>query len=513
MIRVIIAEDQQLILKDLCNKMSNIDSEINIQATAMNGQDAYMKILKWKPDIVFTDIRMPLMSGIEMIKAVKNHNLDIKFVIISGYQDFEYAREAIKYGVDEYLLKPITMNDLKLVIDNLKVKITMKQNDYEQHVINNLLYQTAADYSNMNISFQYDRYYVLLFNAGPYSTFMIDNATSFSQLWNDIDVNAICTRHMDDKDRCYLIRGKNSNEMICVFALHSTTAPWIQHIVKEVIRASEEKDIWITAGISKEIKQIENIGMESQMIRTKMKKNMIYGQSQMFDCEKISIHLQNHRIWLTDAIVKRVKFAIQNKNHLEFINECTTFIQKLQSHQATQMELEKSMKQLISHCMSYIVTNNDLPDIELEIDECISISKNYDELDMNIRMVLERVFAENWGYGMKVEIDESFITSATAYMTNHYSEDISIYDIASRFGVTPAYFSRLFKKSMGVPPMEYLITIRMKKAGEFLKTTDYSVKEVAELCGYTDPFYFSKAFKSNTGISPTDFKHKHMSHS
>ena len=139
MINVIIAEDQQLILKDLCNKISKIDSEINIVATAINGQDAYEKVLEFKPDIVFTDINMPILSGIEMIENVKAAGLSTHFVIISGYKDFEYARGAMKAGVDDYLLKPIIINDIKDIFENLKSKLSMKKKDYEQHIIDKLI--------------------------------------------------------------------------------------------------------------------------------------------------------------------------------------------------------------------------------------------------------------------------------------------------------------------------------------------------------------------------------------
>ena len=109
MIKIVVAEDQILIQKDICKKIEKTLKNVEIAATALNGEDAYQKILDLRPDILITDIRMPIKSGLELIRQLKEEHLSVKTVILSGYKDFEYAKEAIKLGVDEYLLKPVSV--------------------------------------------------------------------------------------------------------------------------------------------------------------------------------------------------------------------------------------------------------------------------------------------------------------------------------------------------------------------------------------------------------------------
>lgn len=116
MMKIIIAEDQVLIQKDICKKIEKTQKNVTIISTALNGKDAYEKILEFKPDILITDIRMPIQSGLSLIRQLKDEHIPIKTVILSGYKDFEYAKEAIQLGVDEYLLKPISVEDLKYIL-------------------------------------------------------------------------------------------------------------------------------------------------------------------------------------------------------------------------------------------------------------------------------------------------------------------------------------------------------------------------------------------------------------
>lgn len=120
MIKVLIAEDEMRARRGLCSLLTMISDEVEIVGEASDGRSAFEMIQALKPDVVFTDIRMPYMDGIALIKAVREYGIDVKFVIISAYAEFEFARQAVSLGVVEYLVKPITLEDAENVWKKIK---------------------------------------------------------------------------------------------------------------------------------------------------------------------------------------------------------------------------------------------------------------------------------------------------------------------------------------------------------------------------------------------------------
>ena len=133
-IKVVIAEDEPAIMHSLADKILEYDSDFLIVSQVSNGQDALEAIQHHRPDVLFTDIKMPVMDGIELIRTVNLQYPNIRIVILSGYSDFSYTQQAIRYGVLSYLLKPIESDALQETLQDLKNKIVREQY-YETHKI------------------------------------------------------------------------------------------------------------------------------------------------------------------------------------------------------------------------------------------------------------------------------------------------------------------------------------------------------------------------------------------
>ena len=118
--RIIVAEDEERSRRGVSALISSFGDEYDVIAQAVNGKNAFDLICKLKPDVVFTDIRMPVMDGLSMIEAVQKEGIAPQFVIISAHEDFDFARKAISLGVREYILKPITIEDIENALLNLK---------------------------------------------------------------------------------------------------------------------------------------------------------------------------------------------------------------------------------------------------------------------------------------------------------------------------------------------------------------------------------------------------------
>lgn len=128
---VIVAEDEELLLNNLVQKIEHVDSDFQVVGTAQTGAQAYTLIEKLNPEVLITDIRMPVMDGIALIAKVREHFPFIKCIITSGFSDFEYARSAITLSVSDYLLKPIDSEELGGVLDKIKREFQIAQNSFE----------------------------------------------------------------------------------------------------------------------------------------------------------------------------------------------------------------------------------------------------------------------------------------------------------------------------------------------------------------------------------------------
>ena len=128
---VIVAEDEILLLDHLAEKIEACAPDFKVAGKAQTGDEAYRLVKEHNPDLLITDIRMPVMNGIELLKNVYNHCPLTKFIIISGYSDFEYAQSAIRLKVSEYLLKPVDPEELTLALGNIRKQYQIEQKAYE----------------------------------------------------------------------------------------------------------------------------------------------------------------------------------------------------------------------------------------------------------------------------------------------------------------------------------------------------------------------------------------------
>lgn len=136
MIKVVVAEDEELIRNSIVKKIENVDSSFQVIGIADNGKVALELIHKNPPDLMITDIQMPIMGGIELIRTVHLYFPHIRIIITSGYADFEYARQAMRYNVNDYLLKPISKDDLKSALLKTKALIDNEKMEFQEHMKN-----------------------------------------------------------------------------------------------------------------------------------------------------------------------------------------------------------------------------------------------------------------------------------------------------------------------------------------------------------------------------------------
>ncbi len=506
MIRLVVAEDQQLILKDLCKKIEKADGEVQIVAVAQNGEDALAKVLQHRPDIFITDIRMPVLTGLEVIAELKSREINTHTVLISGYRDFEYAREAIKLGVDEYLLKPLSVDDIRYVLQALKEKITMSEVDYQQHIVEEILRSNTYTMPQIQTSFLFERYYVMLMMAGSYPTFSINYAIPNQPVHEEYDLNRMFSPLLGPGEKLYVCPGKNYNESICVFCLNQSGRELPEKAAGLLIgekTGGPKMSAPVTICISRSIKHIDNAGIESQIMRGYLSGHLIFGKNSILYCDVVSVNEQSGKDFFNKEMGRRFAQYMAEGDTQRFLNGLKQLLDRMEAENAAQKEVDVTLKRLFRiSCTGEAGSAKNSYDMDL--DEFITNSKSYAELHSYLEFLVLQL---SKGNAKTAAADpEEMVRKIRNYMEAHYMEDLNINEIAGIFSLTPAYFSRLFKKHTMKRPLEYLTGVRMAHACDYFCTTDLPVKDVAELCGYSDPFHFSKNFKSSVGQSPSEYR-------
>lgn len=509
MIKVLVAEDQVLIQKDICRKIEKTEKNVEIAGTAMNGQDAYEKILALHPDILITDIRMPIQTGLELIRRLKEEAISIKTVILSGYRDFEYAKEAIQLGVDEYLLKPVSVEDLRYVLDTLEEKIISEQNYSYQHALYRMLNSGTPIPGYLLNAISYNICQLMLINLNSCATFSFQDWLPYENELEDILKGPVVNKYLKKGETVRLCGGNTYNQKLLVFFLHKTPPEKIDMMALELQRQIMKLTDAVTICISKSVYSVNDLAAEYKLSKTQLTNQLIFAHSAILHSRDFLENSQDPAVTLQDQQLENFRFCIHTQNLDGLLEHLDHFLDHCDHKRTTQKQLGNCLKLLLLVCYDD-TGGRQLSSRELEIDEYLSNSKTYAELKLSLHLLFEQLFRQrvlNLASSVK---PESLVTEVKEYIRNNYGRDININDIAVHFSITPAYLSRLFKKHSDVRPIEYLTSYRISQACDYFAHSQLTVREVAELCGYSNQFYFSKAFKQITSMSPSEYRIQHQ---
>lgn len=509
MIKILVAEDQVLIQKDICRKIEKTEKDVEIIGTAQNGKDAYDKILTLRPDILITDIRMPIQTGLEVIRRLKDQKIPVKTVILSGYRDFEYAKEAIQLGVDEYLLKPVSVEDLKYVLDTLEEKILKEQNYSFQHALYMMLNSGLPIPQPISNTLKFSACHLMLVNLNSCPTFSFQDWLPYKDELEDLLKGPVVNKYLKKGESVHICNGSTYNQKLLVFLLNRTTEEKLEMMASELQKQIQKLTDAVTICISKPAHSLNSLGAEYKLLRTQLANQLIFAHSSVLHGKDFLESPENPVVHLDDQRLESFRFCVNTQNPGGLLTRLDEFLEYCDEQKATQRQLGNCLKRLLHVCFDGTAGKH-LSSKELEIDEYLSNSKTYGELKLSLHLLFDQLFRQRILNLASSSNPENLIEEVKDYIRSNYGKDININDIAVHFSITPAYLSRLFKKYSDVRPIEYLTNYRIQQACDYFTHSQLTVREVAELCGYSNQFYFSKAFKQITSMSPSEYRIQHQ---
>lgn len=535
-IKVFLVEDEMVIRRGIKNSIDWEKEGYIFCGEASDGELAYPMIIKEKPDILITDIRMPFMDGLELCKLVKKELPNIKILILSGYDEFDYAKEAIRLGVTEYLLKPISSGKLLEALNGVSESIRREKEDkdlvrkymeemrentehekqkfFEQMIAGNLSMADALETGEkyeMNLSAR--MYNLLLFRF----TLGKENRKSGELLGEAEYAIEKLTERLE-----YVFEFQRGVEG-WAFLLMADNEEQMSERVKELSKDLEEimknySTIAYFGGIGQPVARLRELEESFREAERALAARFTMELNQIISVE--DIRMAQNVDTLDDIEITSFGEIEKTRTMLEkFLNngaedEIDEFVdvyinelpeENLKSVLMRQYIIMDAYIVMMSFCEKIEGIEGEMQAQSEELKNSMKTIQTLEEIKNYIRMLLKKIIGvrdtiSGRRYSDIIEIAKDQIRKT--YM----SDEISLNTIAAEVGMSPSYFSSIFSKEMGKTFVEYLTEIRMDRAKELLMCSSMKTSEIGYEVGYKDPHYFSYIFKKTQNCTPKEFR-------
>ncbi len=472
-----VAEDELPILRGIKNMIENNHAEFTVVKSAYNGREA-IEYLKNNPvDVIFTDINMPLVNGMEVLEFASQKYPDCMKVIISGYNEFQYAQQAIHLGVKEYLLKPIVYDDLQKILNNILAGIEEKREKSQKSLLKSVVYEGNKSVGTQKVQ-------MVHFCAGPLIKEGLEESVEECDFWKGNDIESTALKFLPKEISVYAFEKYQPNERILLTV--SKEKVHMKNFCIKVIEEMEKVGICLTAVFHQKEIDMQDIPSMSRQLRKCMRDHILLGESCAFEDEDLlkensESAFLNRFTGKENAMIKEAELIFSYETLKQ--KDCVYLLENL-------------LKQVFPDSREQVENNEDT------IWNLILYSVNGKELFHNLMQILE----EKGIYDGQVKTKE-LIEHVDHYVQKHFSEDITVASVADKFGLVPPYLSRLFKEYSGYTLSQYIQKIRIDRAKKLLEMEgEILAKDVAEIVGYPNPLYFSKIFKKKVGMYPSDYR-------
>lgn len=504
---IYVAEDEVLNYKAILRILTEYEEYFTVIGQAKDGEKALTDVLELKPDILLTDIKMPIMDGLELIAAVRGSNLNTVPVIISGYSDFAFAREAIRLNVVDYLLKPVRKEELHVLLLQLYFDIMEQKKTLVTEYVRNILYSTEKSCEHKNIALKFECYQTIMFCVGTFYRFHKQSMLNAGEWWATLDLESKMKENIANYEGIdyWIVNTQKMNEKMVIIGGRKKDGEVIGRIMKSIYRQMKTSEIQITIVMGPQVSDLLELKQASQRIEVSLYSQIIYGKS-AFICYQEKECVTSWSELSLDAFQNAIE-TFQEKAWIENIEK---LLGKMCQENYLQKQLEQDLKSVFG-LFDITKHKEKLSEIYRNIDEMILETGTYRELFEQLTYYSKLLFSELFSSaaeGVKGNIKKNkkeFIYAVEDYVSKNYMRNISLQQLAERFQISQSYLSYLYKKTQGITLMEYITNLRIEKAKKLLMEHKF-LKDVAEMVGYEDPLYFSRVFKAATGMSPSEYK-------
>lgn len=525
MFQIVIVDDEEIIVEGLQFLVEKLVPDCQVAGVAYDGEEGYEKVLELKPDIVLTDIRMNDMDGIEMIRRLVAKHVKSRFIILSGYSEFEDAKKAIQLGVEDYIVKPIEEELLcktlkkvclsiqddysnKKKVNDLERKVESFSQDMKEYLLRDILEYDGKSSKEMLERIQatgfpvdYKHYICAVYhyynkqNENVYEIFC-------DRLWQ------ACFKGIQDAYVWELLRYNDAQIVLIVASSTKIDEREMKRVFGAVRRACVEGEISISVGIGLIHHTIKGVKKSFEEARCAVNYRVIKGANAVIAYDELrEIESQPYRVSETD--VKKLENCMDDMDN----EGCSAVIEEIFQKLNKEDGLSPEDLQVIS--VNLILAGiRKMPFMQMQINEflgedILSVEKiaRFESMEQLKNMIINILGGMN-EIMMKQNIPEKrdVIEEVKKYVRKNFDREIPLAEISEKFFINPSYFSHLFKKRTGQTYRAYLAEIRMNRAKKLLEETNLKIYEVSELVGYQDVNHFNRVFERAFSVKPGELK-------
>lgn len=532
MYKVLLVDDEALIREAISENIQWEELGFSFMGACENGKQAIQMIEKEQPDLLLTDINMPFVDGMELTKFVYENYPDTKVIIISGFDEFEYAKNAVKYQVLEYILKPITptefletlvrvkkvfddkresQRDMKKIRSAYVSNLPALQGRYLHHLLNG-----TVDYSKLSEKQEELR---LELDAKCYNTAIVEGDSlepftkQYANVKDELALFAIynITAEIVAQSGCGIVFQAMDEKTVVIFM--GDKKEYLKQQMKQVIpkiRSAVEEflQIQVTVGVGKTVVTQEELADSFAKTKRALEYKFMLGGNQIIWAEEyenirnsgkhIDIFDWASKIASSIRINKEKEIPEKTKNFIDQVkvgfinrNRSVVYVQNLVLSVINLLELTEDIEQTV-YDKERIFVN--------EIYDCENLDEIANQMVEMFTFICNAMSDKRDSYGKRQAI------LALRYIDENYADSsVSLNSVCTALAMSTSYFSSVFKNHTGETFIEALTKKRIERAKILLEQGNRKTYEIAEAVGYSDAHYFSLIFKKTTGKTPTEY--------
>ena len=484
--KIVIADDEKIIRLTLISMLEEIKiNNCNIFQCS-NGKELVEVVKNIRPDVVFVDIKMPLLNGLEAIEECKSTSKNSKFIITTGFSEFQYAKKSIELGVYEYLLKPIEPSKLKELInnilkekeeklyeDNVKFQSNMIELFYDDCFINEERFNKL--YSN--------RYFTV---CKLYLDSNLDNTKIIEVKRNLLNIEEPIINEMIHEDINMAKLNTDYESTVFIFSSFDENLCKINKYINKFVEGykNSNNNLYITTVIGDKFQEIKKVRCEVEELKKYGSLRVVFGMEKNYSLKDLRQYKNVEKLQVISYIIDNISESYKNNIYIQFSDY-----------------LEKLERVLVNE--KNILVDNKVND--------------------NINMFFKRTINLQWEdkaswkwmtelYGYKEKIlkgcnkNKDVTEQIMEFINQNYMYEISITNLSEIFDLSPNYISSLFHKKTNMKLTDYIGKVRINKSKKLLAETDLNVDDISEAVGYHSTRHYAKLFKTITGISPSEYR-------
>lgn len=522
-LKVMLVDDEPFILQGLTMLIDWEKEGCEIVKTASNGKEAYAYYKENPVDLIIADIKMPMMTGLELLEKIREEDTNTFFVILSGYNDFAYAQKALRFGSMDYILKPVQKDTLLELVrkavsqkeasareeaDNMKLQHSYLLQNLAA-LVKGKADQTALEYVKERMPFSDKvRYIQIWLNGFDALEEMADN-----ELWelrNRLYEN--CKAFLgEDGDYCVKdIFGYEEEHEISLFYCEEMAKKrrlTMQEFMEMLLTVAEKNlGIPVVLLIGKEVEDIAKIShsySSACMLKPfkgfRAEKNLYYYEEE--------VHVNQNKVVLCKQSLDRLIGAVEQNDRVEINNSVDALFSEMENMGMTGEIVSMNTNYLLFQLIHLAVEQDESVDQE---EVMLYISNNVFDADISrgSRAHLRRFACEYAEYliQLRKNVSRGVLMEVEREVREHFAENLTLKELSKKYFVNSSYLGQIFRKKYGQSFKDYLSNYRINEAAQQLLRTDKKISVIAEEVGYHDTDYFISRFIEQKGCTPARYR-------